>query len=118
MWEIITRKRVWEQVSHAWKIAELVSKGERLALPPNNPLNPLVERCWATEPDERPTFVEIYGELERIKNSLPASTLRTSYNNTNIVTSTVAADPYISTGNAQPRYVYLFLKRIRHHLCR
>ena len=121
MWEIVTRQKVWQNVTHAWKIAELVSKGERLPLPPNGPLNPLIEKCWATEPEQRPTFVEIYGELEQVKNSIPAS-IRTSftgstplYNSTETATirtsATITTAAPVITASPEARILELFGER-------
>jgi hypothetical protein len=60
MWEICTKEKPWNFVTHSWQIAEKVGKGERLSLPPNNPLNALITKCWADSPDARPTFSEMY----------------------------------------------------------
>lgn len=71
MWEISTRQRVWENVSHVWQISERVSKGERLPLAQGNILNSLIKKCWDQDPEKRPSFAQIYEELEEIKASLP-----------------------------------------------
>jgi len=71
MWEICSREKPWNFVSHSWQIAEKVGKGERLPLAEDNPLKELVQKCWVDNPDARPTFSEIYEELEKIKNGIP-----------------------------------------------
>ncbi len=45
-----------------------VCSGTRLSVPPNcpEPLGKLLQRCWMIEPNDRPTFDEIYQELMQI----------------------------------------------------
>src|SRR5687767_14665214 len=64
MWEIYTRDKPWDHVNHAWQISDMVVQGERPKLPPDCPLAPLINKCWALDPDSRPNFSDIYSELE------------------------------------------------------
>ena len=45
MWEMVTRKRVWE--GQLMQVADKVEKGERPPLPENHPLSDLIDKCWA-----------------------------------------------------------------------
>jgi len=75
MWEIYQQIRPWNdnETRYAWQITEKVARGDRLTLPSDGIFNNLITRCWDQSPDKRPTFVEIYEELEKIKNSIPVS---------------------------------------------
>jgi len=72
MWELVSRQKPWTHLSHSWQIAERIASGERLPLPQDCPLLSLINYCWKLDPDERPTFTEIYTSLENVKGGLPA----------------------------------------------
>lgn len=74
LWEILTFERPWSRLS-AWQVMHAVvvedarpGTSKDLAEQANKriaaQLLPLIEKCWATKPEERPTFVTICRELE------------------------------------------------------
>lgn len=50
-----------------------VTRGERPAftVPCSSDLKQLIEKCWAQNPDERPSFIKIRINLEKIYESRP-----------------------------------------------
>jgi len=67
MWEIETREKVYGQLKSSWEICDFVEKGGRMAVPEDSPLYVLINRCWDSNPEKRPTFSQIYEFLDLIK---------------------------------------------------
>eukprot|EP01025_Chloroclados_australasicus_P061801 TRINITY_DN811_c0_g2_i4.p1 TRINITY_DN811_c0_g2~~TRINITY_DN811_c0_g2_i4.p1 ORF type:complete len:366 (-),score=17.40 TRINITY_DN811_c0_g2_i4:691-1788(-) len=61
MWEMYTRKRPWHG-NKDYQIAYLVMTDERPELPKECPANlcQMIRRCWAPNPNDRPTSQEVY----------------------------------------------------------
>ena len=60
--ELVTRRLPWVEVKELSQIVLKVAQGQRPPLPDNglpSQLRDLIQRCWAQEPGERPTFDEI-----------------------------------------------------------
>jgi serine/threonine protein kinase len=78
-WELMTWELPWGS-SNPWGIVGCVSRGQRLNIPEASALpgpasgewsqlqlyTSLIERCWAQDPAERPTFEQIMNELQLI----------------------------------------------------
>ncbi len=76
MWELMTWQLPWSS-SNPWGIVSVISSGGRLAIPEASDLPgedsgtwpqlqryiELMERCWAQDPESRPTFEEVMEEL-------------------------------------------------------
>ena len=43
------------------------SNNQRPPLSYDTPLNGLIEECWQTNPDERPSFEEVYERLKQLQ---------------------------------------------------
>ena len=79
LWELLTWDLPWG-TSNPWGIVGQISAGNRLAIPPRDALPgpnsgawpqldlyiALMEKCWAQEPEARPTFDEIMADLRVI----------------------------------------------------
>lgn len=77
LWEIWARAVPWDEITESGahftdKLTELVTSGVRPKLPDHVPdgaivaprgYQELVEACWATKPEERPTFVAVLTQL-------------------------------------------------------
>jgi len=70
LWEMINRKVPWMELSHPFFIVEKVNAGERPILDSSHPLYSIVTRCWAQSPDNRPTFSQVFKDLESVRNKL------------------------------------------------
>jgi len=60
--ELVTRRLPWEEVKELSQIVLKVAQGQRPPLPDNglpSQLRDLIQRCWAHDAGERPTFDEI-----------------------------------------------------------
>eukprot|EP00040_Diaphanoeca_grandis_P034701 m.216423 g.216423 ORF g.216423 m.216423 type:complete len:1123 (+) comp33207_c7_seq3:167-3535(+) len=76
MWEIWARARPWDEVEgdgiqFTAKLTELVGQGQRPQLPQNCEDAPrgyatMMEQCWSTSPDDRPSFAVTLEHLESI----------------------------------------------------
>jgi len=70
LWEIVSRRKPWEDCQSFQEIDKRVSQGLREALPAANGnwifelLNGLITACWAQNPFDRPTFNGIVQKLE------------------------------------------------------
>eukprot|EP01114_Cavostelium_apophysatum_P017324 TRINITY_DN5120_c0_g1_i1.p1 TRINITY_DN5120_c0_g1~~TRINITY_DN5120_c0_g1_i1.p1 ORF type:complete len:386 (-),score=97.42 TRINITY_DN5120_c0_g1_i1:95-1252(-) len=73
MWEIWTREKPWSEMQHSALIGDAVQSGKRLAVGEDWLIGPLIRRCWSQDPKMRPSFPEIYEELERLKAVLSPS---------------------------------------------
>lgn len=61
LWEILTRKIPYENMSHMAIYEFVVTRGWRLQIPNEAPggLRRLITRCWSKNPNDRPSFTEI-----------------------------------------------------------
>jgi serine/threonine protein kinase len=75
LWELLEKKRPFEEYSSRFDIMDAVKAGKRPAINENCPptYKALIKRCWQTEPSRRPTFNYIVrylkDELARVKRS-------------------------------------------------
>ncbi|XP_075502050.1 RAF-like serine/threonine-protein kinase 20 isoform X1 [Primulina tabacum] len=73
MWELLTREEPYADLHYGAIIGGIVSNTLRPPVP--EPCDPdwrdLMERCWSSEPSERPNFTEIANELRAIAAKLP-----------------------------------------------
>jgi len=76
VWEVYTRKELWPNVKLSYQIQERVRSGERMDLPPGGELNETIVKCWATDAQLRPNFVQVYQAVEQVKESLPPPSKR------------------------------------------
>jgi serine/threonine protein kinase len=67
LYEIVVGVKVFRGNLSTFQTMKKAVMGERSHIPPNVPrfLADLVERCWAVEPEKRPTFVEVCEELRK-----------------------------------------------------
>ena len=71
MWELMTRRDVFPGMLGFQIAIEVGTKGLRPELPseeecPVAEMRALMQRAWAEEPHDRPSFSEIVNEMERI----------------------------------------------------
>ena len=61
LWEMLTGKIPYENMSHVAIYEFVVTRGWRLSIPNEAPigLRNLIARCWSKNPDDRPSFSEI-----------------------------------------------------------
>lgn len=73
MWEIATRGQTPYPGVENSEIYDYLRQGHRLKQPLDclDGLYELMSRCWALQPQERPTFEALSGELEKILQGLP-----------------------------------------------
>ncbi|XP_073136710.1 uncharacterized protein [Henckelia pumila] len=73
MWELLTGEEPYADLHYGAIIGGIVSNTLRPPVP--EPCDPdwrdLMERCWSSEPSERPNFTEIANELRAIASKLP-----------------------------------------------
>eukprot|EP01025_Chloroclados_australasicus_P047293 TRINITY_DN5273_c1_g1_i2.p1 TRINITY_DN5273_c1_g1~~TRINITY_DN5273_c1_g1_i2.p1 ORF type:complete len:717 (+),score=70.08 TRINITY_DN5273_c1_g1_i2:88-2151(+) len=83
LWEMVTGNKPWSHIQHRESIWYRVTvKGERLEIPDDpevvHPLIAnLIRRCWAQDPEERPSFEEIILAFEKIVQMYPWPVKRT-----------------------------------------
>lgn len=70
LWEVSARTQPWPEVRFGWEFSERYGKGQRPPVARENPFKNLITKCWNQDPDLRPSFVEIFEELENLKKSL------------------------------------------------
>jgi thiamine kinase-like enzyme len=60
-------------LSQSWEIGSFVIKGNREEIPSDCPkeYKELIEKCWAHNLHERPSFDEIVAKLEQIFQTIP-----------------------------------------------
>eukprot|EP00698_Gefionella_okellyi_P011845 TRINITY_DN3150_c0_g1_i1.p1 TRINITY_DN3150_c0_g1~~TRINITY_DN3150_c0_g1_i1.p1 ORF type:complete len:732 (-),score=127.15 TRINITY_DN3150_c0_g1_i1:942-3137(-) len=65
MWELLTRSEPYGRENPALVASKVVQHGVRPEVPPDTPVTyeRLMRRCWHTDPDVRPSFTQIIGEL-------------------------------------------------------
>ncbi|OVA12898.1 Phox/Bem1p [Macleaya cordata] len=73
MWELLTREEPYADLHYGAIIGGIVSNTLRPAVPEScDPeWRSLMERCWSSEPSERPSFTEIANQLRSMAASLP-----------------------------------------------
>jgi len=49
------------------------SNNQRLPLPHDTPLNGLIEECWQTNPNDRPSFEEVYERLKLLQRPIKSN---------------------------------------------
>jgi len=69
LWEVDTRQPAWVRYEKAWLITDAIQRGERMDVSPNSPFSSLITRCWDQDPDRRPSFSDIFNELQDMKSS-------------------------------------------------
>ncbi|CAK9203622.1 unnamed protein product [Sphagnum troendelagicum] len=74
LWELLTGKIPYENLTPLQAAVGVVQKGLRPTIPSSTPpkLAELLERCWATNSSERPEFSSITTYLQEIVKELPA----------------------------------------------
>ncbi|KAG5542854.1 hypothetical protein RHGRI_015821 [Rhododendron griersonianum] len=72
LWELLTRKVPYDQLTPLQAAVGVVQKGLRPLVPPNThpKMAALLERCWQQNPSSRPNFSEITEMLHRILNEV------------------------------------------------
>uniref|UniRef100_S4RZK5 Receptor-interacting serine/threonine-protein kinase 2 n=1 Tax=Petromyzon marinus TaxID=7757 RepID=S4RZK5_PETMA len=74
-WEVLTRQRSFEDAVDSTQVIFSVFRGNRpstsesalpLSTPHRAPLLALVQRCWAQDPEQRPSFHECSTEMEKL----------------------------------------------------
>nr|QJS39783.1 receptor-interacting serine/threonine-protein kinase 2 [Lethenteron reissneri] len=74
-WEVLTRQRSFEDAVDSTQVIFSVFRGDRpstaesalpLSTPHRAPLLALMQRCWAQDPEQRPSFHECSTEIEKI----------------------------------------------------
>lgn len=79
MWELIERKRPFEEFTSRFDIMDAIRSGKRPEISPSCPpaYKSLIQRCWQAEPTRRPMFQYIVRylkeELARVKRQRSAS---------------------------------------------
>lgn len=65
LYELLTEKIPWENVNQEVVMRLVMIEGKRPQIPQKTPqqLKDLIEKCWAQNPDERPTFEYIYEQF-------------------------------------------------------
>lgn len=79
MWELLTWQMPWVDDVNGWSIVSKTQQGERLAIPdmsylPGGPGHAssiqgyveLMEKCWAQDPAERPSFGAVASTLRSL----------------------------------------------------
>jgi serine/threonine protein kinase len=66
-WELIAKDQPFKNLGFNHLIAEAVLSGERPIIPETCPkwFATLITRCWAQDPNQRPSFSELTEELEQ-----------------------------------------------------
>eukprot|EP01006_Ploeotia_vitrea_P040268 TRINITY_DN66418_c10_g1_i1.p1 TRINITY_DN66418_c10_g1~~TRINITY_DN66418_c10_g1_i1.p1 ORF type:complete len:1178 (+),score=714.93 TRINITY_DN66418_c10_g1_i1:110-3643(+) len=79
LWEILTRLEPYEDKEPMQIVVEVVNNDLRPKIPHehrNNVLLPLMQECWAPDPDERPGFKAVVERLEKLVNNEKARTAK------------------------------------------
>ena len=74
LWELATREEVYAGLESTQIIASVANDNLRPMVPENNPLGPLMVKCWCENPAERLTFKDIVKELNQLINNLETGT--------------------------------------------
>ncbi|XP_051136815.1 serine/threonine/tyrosine-protein kinase HT1-like [Andrographis paniculata] len=72
LWELLTALTPFDDMTPEQAAFAVCQKNARPPLPPSCPaaIRRLIHRCWSSNPDRRPQFVEIVGILERYTEAL------------------------------------------------
>lgn len=70
LWELYTRTEPWSDLEFSWQIVERVKKGERLPVSSTCPFQGILELGWASTPQRRPSFDQLYDQLRELKSTL------------------------------------------------
>lgn len=75
MWELLTGEEPYADLHYGAIIGGIVSNTLRPPIPQScdTEWRWLMERCWSSEPSDRPSFTEIANQLRAIASKLPAS---------------------------------------------
>eukprot|EP01125_Pyxidicula_operculata_P020854 TRINITY_DN7831_c0_g1_i1.p1 TRINITY_DN7831_c0_g1~~TRINITY_DN7831_c0_g1_i1.p1 ORF type:complete len:2512 (+),score=475.63 TRINITY_DN7831_c0_g1_i1:325-7860(+) len=69
LWELITRRGYFEEVSFLSDVEEMVMKGERQPIPPcPTAYELIITKCWAQEPKDRPKFDWVLSQIDSMNN--------------------------------------------------
>ena len=70
MYEVVTGNRPYSElfkkgIDTDYRLKDRILSGERLIFPPNikKSLKQMIEKCWSKDPNDRPTFSELYSKL-------------------------------------------------------
>jgi hypothetical protein len=74
LWELATRREVYEGLESTQIIAMVANDHLRPEIPQGCPWNDLMVKCWSEVPNQRPQFDEIVKELNRLKPVVKTST--------------------------------------------
>ena len=74
LWELATRREVYEGLESTQIIAMVANDHLRPEIPEGCPLNDLMVKCWAENPNQRPHFDQIVKELNKLKPVVKTST--------------------------------------------
>lgn len=66
LWELATREEVYAGLESTQIIASVANDNLRPDVPENNPLGPLMVKCWCEKPEDRLTFKDIVKELNQL----------------------------------------------------
>ncbi|CAA0840746.1 Protein kinase superfamily protein [Striga hermonthica] len=71
LWELVTMQQPWNELSHAQVVGAVGFQNRRLTIPQNTSpiLVSLMESCWADDPRQRPSFIEIVDTLKKLLKS-------------------------------------------------
>ena len=73
LWEMTMRRQPWGEVRSNFQVSDMVQEGHRPEVPDsaNHCLVPLMQRCWAATPADRPMFDEVLTCLMVLKQTGP-----------------------------------------------
>merc|ERR1711865_899769 len=74
LWEMGTRKVVYEGLESTQIIANVANEGLRPPVPEDCPWKDVMVKCWQENPRHRPKFNEVVVELNRISKDLDEQT--------------------------------------------
>ena len=78
LYELLTEEIPFKGLN-TMQIVSILSRDQRPVIPKEHqgsPIAALIERCWAREPSERPTFEEIYAKFESVSVMFPQAEAR------------------------------------------
>jgi len=76
LWELLTRKTPWENLSNIQIVARVGHAGERLILPDTAPKGcpngyiTMIKECWENYSAKRPSFTTLVAQIREMKNRL------------------------------------------------
>ncbi|KAL7595218.1 uncharacterized protein LOC111880996 [Lactuca sativa] len=102
LWELVTEKIPWDSLNSMQVIGAVGFMNQRLDIPTD--VDPqwasLIESCWCSEPQSRPTFQEILDKLKDLqkKFTVQLQASRTTTTTTTTTTTAAAATTTIAAG--------------------